>query len=127
MRRARGFANIRVFSRSPPSCSKPTRSAPASRTCANASNRLGGIFDYPAKRERLEEVTRELESPNIWDDPQRAQDLGRERARLADFVEGLDGITHGLNDAGELLELSADEEIGRASCRERVWVWVVGG
>src|SRR5690348_17095247 len=109
MRRGRGFANIRVFSRSPPSCPKPTRYAPASRTCANASNRLGGIFDYPAKRERLEEVTRELESPNIWDDPQRAQDLGRERARLADFVDGLDGITHGLNDAGELLELSADE------------------
>ena len=82
---------------------------PASRTCANASNRLGGIFDYPAKRERLEEVTRELENPNVWDDPQRAQDLGRERARLADFVEGLDGIGHGLDDAGELLELSADE------------------
>ncbi|HEY9110697.1 MAG TPA: peptide chain release factor 2 [Rhodanobacteraceae bacterium] len=70
---------------------------------------LRGYLDYPAKRERLEEVTRELESPNVWDDPQRAQDLGRERARLADFVEGLDGISHGLDDAGELLELSADE------------------
>lgn len=72
-------------------------------------NRSGGIFDYPARRERLEEVTRELENPNVWDDPQRAQDLGRERARLAEFVEGLDDITHGLDDAGELLELSADE------------------
>ncbi|HJP98618.1 MAG TPA: peptide chain release factor 2 [Rhodanobacteraceae bacterium] len=70
---------------------------------------LRGYLDYPAKRERLEEVTRELESPNVWDDPQRAQDLGRERARLAEFVEGLDQITHGLDDAGELLELSADE------------------
>ena len=79
------------------------------RNCANASNRLGGIFDYPAKRERLEEVSRELENPNVWDDPQRAQDLGRERARLSDFVEGLDGIGHGLDDAGELLELSAAE------------------
>ncbi|HET7593081.1 MAG TPA: peptide chain release factor 2 [Rhodanobacteraceae bacterium] len=70
---------------------------------------LRGYLDYPARRERLEEVTRELESPNVWDDPQRAQDLGRERARLAEFVEGLDQITHGLDDAGELLELSADE------------------
>ncbi|HET9818892.1 MAG TPA: peptide chain release factor 2 [Rhodanobacteraceae bacterium] len=70
---------------------------------------LRGYLDYPAKRERLEEVSRELESPNVWDDPQRAQDLGRERARLAEFVEGLDRITHGLDDAGELLELSADE------------------
>jgi peptide chain release factor 2 len=45
----------------------------------------------------------------VWDDPQRAQDLGRERARLAEFVEGLDQIAHGLDDADELLELSADE------------------
>ena len=69
--------------------------------------RFGGIFDYPAKRERLEEVTRELESPNVWDNPQRAQDLGRERARLQQFVDGLDQIDAGLNDAGELLELAA--------------------
>jgi peptide chain release factor 2 len=98
-----------TFTDRPTPCSRPIRSAPASRTCANASNRSGGIFDYPAKRERLEEVTRELESPNVWDDPRRAQDLGRDRARLAEFVEGLDGISHGLDDAGELLELSADE------------------
>jgi peptide chain release factor 2 len=98
-----------TFTDLPTSCSRPIRSAPASPTCANASNRSGGIFDYPAKRERLEEVSRELESPNVWDDPQRAQDLGRERARLAEFVEGLDGIGHGLDDAGELLELSASE------------------
>ncbi len=35
--------------------------------------------------------------------------MGRERARLGEFVEGLDGIGHGLNDADELLELSAAE------------------
>ncbi len=78
-------------------------------TCANASNRSGGIFDYPAKRERLEEVRRELENPDVWSDPQRAQDLGRERARLAEFVDGLDGMGHGLDDARELLELAAAE------------------
>jgi peptide chain release factor 2 len=109
MRRIHGFATIRVFSRPPRPCSRPIRSAPASPTFANASNRSGGIFDYPAKRERLEEVTRELENPDIWDDPPRAQELGRERARLGDFVEGLDGIVRGLDDAGELLELSAEE------------------
>ncbi|MGH8147652.1 MAG: peptide chain release factor 2 [Rhodanobacteraceae bacterium] len=70
---------------------------------------LRGYLDYPAKRERLEEVSRELENPNVWDDPQRAQDLGRERARLAEFVEGLDGIARALDDADELLELSAAE------------------
>ncbi|WP_109722887.1 peptide chain release factor 2 [Fulvimonas soli] len=68
---------------------------------------LRGYLDYPAKRERLEEVGRELESPNVWDDPPRAQELGRERARLESIVSGIDGITAGLADAGELLELAA--------------------
>ena len=82
---------------------------PRSRTCADARNPYGGIFDYPARRERLEEVTRELENPNVWDDPQRAQELGRERARLQDVVEGLDALGSGLDDADELLELAASE------------------
>jgi peptide chain release factor 2 len=78
-----------------------------SRTSRPASSRLGGIFDYPIKRERLEEVSRELESPTVWDDPPRAQELGRERARLDTIVSGIDRITAGLDDAGELLEMAA--------------------
>jgi peptide chain release factor 2 len=78
-----------------------------SRTSRAASSRLGGIFDYATKRERLEEVSRELESPNVWDDPPRAQELGRERARLDTIVSGIDRITSGLGDAGELLEMAA--------------------
>jgi peptide chain release factor 2 len=71
-----------------------------------ASSRLGGIFDYAAKSERLEEVNRELESPTVWDDPARAQELGRERARLYTIVNGIDTLTAGLTDAGELLEMA---------------------
>jgi peptide chain release factor 2 len=69
----------------------------------------GGIFDYDAKRERLTEVQRELEQPDVWDDPERAQELGRERARLEQEVEGIDSISNGVDDARDLLEL-ADEE-----------------
>ncbi|RUL72434.1 peptide chain release factor 2 [Dyella choica] len=68
---------------------------------------LRGYLDYDAKRERLEEVSRELESPTVWDDPPRAQELGRERARLDTIVSGIDRITSGLDDAGELLEMAA--------------------
>jgi peptide chain release factor 2 len=72
----------------------------------SASPRSGGIFDYADKRERLEEVNRELELPTIWNNPARAQELGRERARLAQIVEGLDAIGAALNDAAELLDLA---------------------
>jgi len=81
------------------------------RTSAAASSRLGGIFDYATKRQRLEEVTRELESPTVWDDPARAQELGRERARLDTIVSGIDTLTASLTDGNELLQMAiADED-----------------
>ncbi|MET0331394.1 MAG: peptide chain release factor 2 [Dyella sp.] len=68
---------------------------------------LRGYLDYATKRERLEEVNRELESPSVWDDPPRAQELGRERARLDTIVSGIDSLTAGLSDGAELVEMAA--------------------
>jgi peptide chain release factor 2 len=42
----------------------------------------------------------------VWDDPTRAQELGRERARLDTIVHGIDRMTATLTDAGELLEMA---------------------
>ncbi|WP_245188238.1 peptide chain release factor 2 [Frateuria flava] len=78
---------------------------------------LRGYLDYATKRERLEEVSRELESPTVWDDPPRAQELGRERARLDTVVTGIDELTAGLSDAKELLDMAAadgDEDTVRS-------------
>jgi peptide chain release factor 2 len=69
----------------------------------------GGIFDYAAKQERLVEVVRELEQPNIWDNPERAQELGRERARLEQVVGTLSRLATGLADAGEFLQLARED------------------
>jgi peptide chain release factor 2 len=69
----------------------------------------GGIFEYDRKRERLEEVRRELEQPGVWDDPRRAQDLGRERARLEEVVGTLTRLEGALSDAHELLALAEDD------------------
>ncbi len=79
--------------------------------------RSGGFFDYDAKKERLEEVERELESPDVWNDPERAQALGRERASLDKNVNGIRSLTEGLTGGNELLELAEmedDEEIALA-------------
>ncbi|WP_449428631.1 peptide chain release factor 2 [Rhodanobacter umsongensis] len=78
---------------------------------------LRGYLDYATKSERLEEVNRELESPNVWDDPARAQELGRERARLHTIVNGIDTLTAGLTDASDLLEMAVadgDEDIANS-------------
>jgi peptide chain release factor 2 len=71
--------------------------------------RSGGIFNYAESRNRLEEVERSLEDPDIWSEPEQAQNLGRERARLAELVTGLDELTTGLSDSAELLEMAAGE------------------
>jgi peptide chain release factor 2 len=69
----------------------------------------GGIFDYDVRRERLEEVERELESPNVWSDPERAQGLGKERSSLENVVTTLDGIRRSLNESSELYTLARED------------------
>lgn len=69
----------------------------------------GGIFDVDVKRERLEEVRRELEDAAVWANPERAQSLGKERAQLETVVETIDELSAGLVDGEELLELAEAE------------------
>jgi peptide chain release factor 2 len=96
---------------------KPTSSDASSRISANASPRSGGFFEYDRKQERLEEVARELEDPAVWSNPARAQELGRERARLSAEVAEIDRATKGIGDASELLEL-ADSEGDESAARD---------
>ncbi|BCQ41340.1 peptide chain release factor 2 [Erwinia rhapontici] len=76
------------------------------------SSVLRGIFDYDAKKERLQEVNAELEQPDVWNEPERAQALGKERSALEAVVETLDLMEQGLEDVSGLLELAveADDE-----------------
>lgn len=89
---------------------KSTRSSPASRTSPAVPRPFGGIFDYDLKKDRLVEVERELEDPNVWNKPEYAQNLGRERSQLAQVVGTLDELSGGLADASDLLEMAAEEE-----------------
>jgi len=45
----------------------------------------------------------------VWENPERAQELGQDRARLADVVHNLDEIHRAIAEAGELVELAHDE------------------
>ncbi len=78
-------------------------------TSRGARRPLGGTFDYAEKKDRLTEVLRELEQPDVWGDPERAQSLGRERAGLEAVVDTLDTLDAGLGDAADLLAMAAEE------------------
>ena len=58
----------------------------------------------------MQEVERELEDPNVWNDPDYAQKLGKERSTLEAIVTTVDELTSGLADCEELLEMSVEEE-----------------
>ena len=71
---------------------------------------LGGIFDFDLRKEELDEVNRELEQPGVWDDPENAQKLGKERSRLEKIVVTIEELDTSLDDTGELLEMSVEED-----------------
>ena len=71
--------------------------------------RLGGIFDFENKQQCLEEVSQLLEDPNIWNDSERSQKLGKERRELEAVVNSLVEIDAGVRDASELFEMAKDE------------------
>lgn len=69
----------------------------------------GGIFDYDVKANRLDEVNGLLEDPDVWNNPKRAQDLGKEKKALEAVVQTLGKLTEDLNGADELFELAREE------------------
>ena len=73
---------------------------------------LGGTFDYALKKERLTEVELELGEANVWENPERAQALGRERSSLENVVKTIDDLDVGVSDCRELLEMAvADDDV----------------
>jgi len=69
----------------------------------------GGIFDYDAKALRLTEVNASLEDPSVWNDPKRAQELGKEKKSLETVIEPLSRLESQLSDSKELFELAVAE------------------
>jgi peptide chain release factor 2 len=70
----------------------------------------GGIFDYDAKSERLRTVNASLEDPAVWNDPKKAQELGKEKKALDDVVVALDQLSSELSDNSELFEMSREDD-----------------
>ena len=76
-------------------------------TTRRASRLFGGIFDYEVKAERLHVVNAELEDPAVWNDPKRAQELGREKKNIENVVNTLTSLAQSIADSSELFELAA--------------------
>jgi peptide chain release factor 2 len=93
------------------------------RSCAGSTS-SGGIFDLPAKVERLAVLDEDMGSPTFWEDNRRAQELIRERTELSRTVNRVQELASDADDLRVLLELaeetddqSLDPEIANGAAR----------
>ncbi|MGJ8619935.1 MAG: peptide chain release factor 2 [Methylophilaceae bacterium] len=70
---------------------------------------LRGYLDYESKSQRLAEVDGLLEDPNVWNDQENAQKLGKEKRMLESVVHTLTKLEQGISDSQELFEMARDE------------------
>ncbi|MDP8170597.1 peptide chain release factor 2 [Pasteurella skyensis] len=67
-------------------------------------------LDFDVKVERLEEVNAELEQPEVWNNPEKAQALGKERVALEEIINTIKELEQGVDDVEGLLELAVEME-----------------
>ncbi len=66
-------------------------------------------LDWETAAARLEEFDARAEDPALWDDPENAQKVMRERQKLADAVDRYKALESGLSDNVELIEMGEAE------------------
>lgn len=71
---------------------------------------LAQRMDLETAAHRLEEFNARVEDPALWDNPEAAQKLMRDRQMLVDALANYDGIKQELSDNIELIELGEMEE-----------------
>jgi peptide chain release factor 2 len=71
--------------------------------------RSGGTFDFAEKEQRLAEIELTLAEPDVWNDPEEAQRLNKQRSALEQVVKGLRDLHDNLDDLRDLAELASAE------------------
>ncbi|MBT8413979.1 MAG: peptide chain release factor 2 [Boseongicola sp.] len=71
---------------------------------------LAQRMDWETAPHRLEEFNAMTEDPNLWDDPERAQKLMRERQMLVDAMDRYSRMKQEVSDNIELIEMGEMEE-----------------
>ena len=67
-------------------------------------------MDWETAGHRMEEFDAMTENPDLWNDPDRAQKLMRDRQALSDSISGVEGLEQDLRDSIELIELGEMED-----------------
>ncbi|HCR86603.1 MULTISPECIES: peptide chain release factor 2 [Psychrobacter] len=71
---------------------------------------LRRYLDFDGKQERLEEVNLELENPELWNDPERATKINKEKSQLDGVIDVVVSLEMTLADAAAMLDLAVEAE-----------------
>ena len=71
---------------------------------------LGGIFDFEAKKSRLEDINISLQDPEIWSNQEETQKLGKEKSSLEKLVALIENLNSSIDDLKELFDLVGTDE-----------------
>ncbi|MGB3110916.1 peptide chain release factor 2 [Psychrobacter alimentarius] len=71
---------------------------------------LRRYLDFDGKQERLEEVNLELENPELWNNPERATKINKEKSHLDGVIDVVVSLETTLEDASAMLELAVEAE-----------------
>ncbi|MGP5272564.1 peptide chain release factor 2 [Psychrobacter faecalis] len=71
---------------------------------------LRRYLDFDGKQERLEEVNLELENPELWNDPERATKINKEKSQLDGVIDVVVSLETTLADAAAMLDLAVEVE-----------------
>ena len=87
----------------PTPCVWISRAAPPRSSSPSVCS--GGVFDWDVALRRLDELNARVEDPTLWDNPDQAQAINRERAKLAGSIDAVRALEKDLKDAIEFAEL----------------------
>lgn len=72
---------------------------------------MGGHFDLDAKQAKINEIKKELNSPDIWSDINKSKELNSTLVNIQKEVDSYKNLVNKLEDNIELINLMTDEEL----------------
>jgi peptide chain release factor 2 len=79
-------------------------------SCPNGSLVCGGTFDLDARESELASLSDRANDPELWNDPDLARKVMRDKARLEKVINGWQALRSQLDDAEVALELAQEED-----------------
>ena len=71
---------------------------------------MGGFFDAPTKRARVEVLEKRISDPDFWNDSEKAQKIVQERSRLERALDGQEKFETAVSDAEVLFEFAETDK-----------------